>query len=328
MRRIVITALIALAVPLSSSATQAAIVSSNQTWSLTAVGDIMLDRYVWTNIKKYGLDYPFKKIAPSLKGSDVVLANLEGPFTTSSRHAVNGNTLTFTFDPALASTLRQSGLIALSLANNHTLNQGQRGLDSTRTTLKRAGLEYFGDPRNRTNYQLTKTINGQRVTFIGYHGLVAGLETVLSDVRRAQANGQYVVIMAHEGIEYHLKYTAKQQQDYRRLIDAGADLVLSAHPHVVEPLEVYKGKLIAYSLGNFVFDQYFSAATQQELMLKIVVGPSSLTVNLIPLMSVRSQVSVAAGAVKTAMLNRIANDSAVTAAVRNGIRQGTFTIAK
>ncbi len=306
---------------------QAAQVPAAASWSLTAVGDIMLDRHVREQMKVKGNMYPFAKIAPQLKGAEVVLGNLEGPITANRSVATN-NHLVFTFEPTVAPILKRVGLTTLSLANNHTLNFGQSGLISTRAALKKSGLEYFGDPKNRTGYHLTKTINHQQVVFLGYHGLVGGLDTVLLDVQRAHQKGEYVMVMAHSGVEYSLMFTARQQQDYRRLIDAGADLIIGAHPHVVEPLEVYHGKLIAYSLGNFIFDQYFSADTQQGLLLNMIFSSSTMTINIIPLLASNGQVAAAVGTVKTKLLERLAKSSVVTSAVRDNIRAGSFIISR
>lgn len=298
------------------------------TWSLTAVGDIMLDRNVWTKIKAYGREYPLSKITAQLKGADIVLGNLEGPFTSSTKHAVSGGALSFNFDPIMAPVLKRSGFTALALANNHTLNQGQRGLDNTRATLKKDGLDYFGDPRNGTNYHLTKTLGGERVTFLGYDNLDGKITAVIKDIINAHHKGEYVIVVPHWGAEYQLGIQPKLQLQAKQLIDAGADMILGGHPHVVEPFEIYKGRFIAYSLGNFVFDQYFSADTQQGLMLKLSFSPTAVSVNIIPLISVKSQVAVASGKIKNALLDRIATNSVVSSNVRNGIRAGSFTIQK
>lgn len=306
----------------SADSTKAAPVPTTQ-WNMTAVGDIMFDRYVRTLINTYGPDYPFTAIRSQLTG-DVVMANLEGPITTSTSVATNTR-LIFTFDPKTAPALKRAGFTTLSLANNHTLNFGQTGLTATRTTLRANGLNFFGDPSNRTDYHLTKTINGRRVTFLGYHGLAKGIETVLTDVRRAHAKGELVIVMAHSGTEYNLKFTARQQTDYRRLIDAGADVIIAAHPHVVEPIEIYKNKLIAYSLGNFVFDQYFSSDTQQGLMLKLTFG-SQLTIKFIPLDLTRVQPKVAGDALRQKILNRVATTSIGTRAQKSMLASGSLTL--
>lgn len=298
---------------------------TTRAWTLTAVGDIMLDRHVRTLIGRYGQSYPFSQIQSQLTG-DRVVANLEGPFTNSRSRATD-TSLIFTFDPTLAPTLKSSGFTTLSLANNHTLNYGLAGLTSTRATLHSAGLDYFGDPSNRRNAYVTNLIGRQRVTWLGYHGLVAGLPAIVTDVRNAHAKGEYVIVMAHSGTEYNLKFTSRQQSEYHQLVDAGADLVIAAHPHVIEALEIYKSKLIAYSLGNFVFDQYFSTETQLGLMLKFTFNlqPKTCNLSLIPLDLTKSQPKVATGLLRQRVLNRLAQTSVVSAAQRDMIRTGQLS---
>jgi len=305
-----------------------AVKAAGGNWSMTAVGDIMLDRNVWAKIKQSGKTYPFAKITNELKGADIVLGNLEGPFTTSTRHAVSGGSLLFNFDLSLAPTLKQVGFTTLLLANNHTLNQGQAGLNSTRTALKNNGLDYFGDPRNGTNYHLSKIIDEQTITWLGYDSLDGRLAPVLLDVKRAHQKGEYVIVVPHWGVEYKLGIQPRLQNEAKQLIDAGADMILGGHPHVVEPFEIYKGKFIAYSLGNFIFDQYFSADTQRGLMLKLNFTKQSVNISIIPLLSVSSQIRVASGNDKTTLLNRIASDSVVSASIRKGIRAGQITIPR
>jgi poly-gamma-glutamate synthesis protein (capsule biosynthesis protein) len=297
-------------------------------WSLTAVGDIMLDRNVRGKILQYGADYPFAKIANQLKGANIVLANLEGPFTKSTKHAVSGGSLLFTFDEYLVSSLKRAGLTTLLLGNNHTLNQGQAGLNNTKALLKKNGLDYFGDPRNGRNFHLTKILNGEPVTFLGYDNLDGRIANVLIDVRNAHKKGEYVIVVPHWGAEYKLGIQPALQQQAKQLIDAGADMILGGHPHVVEPVEIYKGKFIAYSLGNFIFDQYFSYETQEELMLKLQFTPTNVTINFVPLTSVRSQPVVATTAAKNKLLQRLAKTSVVSSSQRQDILNGKLTLQR
>jgi poly-gamma-glutamate synthesis protein (capsule biosynthesis protein) len=296
-------------------------------WDLTIVGDIMLDRNVWGKIQQSGAQYPFEKITDRLTG-DVVLGNLEGPFTSSTQHAVTGGSLLFTFDESLAPSLRTAGFTTLLLGNNHTLNHGQSGLDNTRALLTKNGLEYYGDPKNRAGYTLTKTLGDEQVTFIGYDNLDGTIDTVLTDVRAAHSKGEYVIVTPHWGAEYQLGIQPRLQQQAHQLIDAGADMILGGHPHVVEPFEIYQDKLIAYSLGNFIFDQYFSYDTQEQLLLNLSFEPSTIRVTLVPLTSIKSQPQLASTVAKEKLLTRLAKDSVVTDTVRNDLRQGSFTLTR
>lgn len=293
-------------------------------WALTFVGDIMLDRQVRQEIQARGFERLVANIKQELSG-DLVIANLEGPFTNSTQHAVVGGSLSFTFEPYLAKKLRAAGFTTVSLANNHTLNHGQAGLDLTRTTLKNAKIKYFGDPKNRRGFIYTTIVSGTRISFVGHHGLVSGLPNTLADIRAAKKVSDVVVVMPHQGTEYQLKFSSKQQSDYRNMIDAGASMVIGAHPHVVQPIELYKGKLIAYSLGNFLFDQYFSADTQHGLLLHVSgVGSKTKNITFVPLQGKRSVVSPASTTVRAALLRRISLTSIAGPITKKAILTGTI----
>lgn len=296
-----------------------------RSWSLTAVGDIMLDRDVRAVIDRQGLAAIITPVRPLLKGN-VVVGNLEGPFTRN--RSVAGNTyLRFTFDPKWAPVLRQSGFTSLSLANNHTLNFGQAGLTSTREILRDANLRYFGDPNNFGGRSIIHRLNGTRVALVGYHGLVPGLDGVIREIKIVHARADVVIVFPHWGAEYQLGFQPRLQREARMLIDAGADMVLGGHPHVVEPMEIYKGKFIAYSLGNFLFDQYWSTETQRGLLVRLNALEKKVTIRLYPLTMRRGLVSPAPAAVRSAMLNRLADTSQVSAAQRDGIRRGLIRVS-
>jgi gamma-polyglutamate biosynthesis protein CapA len=149
---------------------------------------------------------------------------------------------------------------------------------------------------------------------------------VLSQVRQAKKTTDFVVVVPHWGAEYKLNIQPALQRQAHQLIDAGADLIIGGHPHVVEPVEVYKNKFIAYSLGNFIFDQYFSTDTQRGLMLNLSVAKHQLIVTIVPLVSVQSQISVATGTARQQLLDRIAAGCPNSAPVRNQIKNGVLTI--
>lgn len=298
---------------------------AGQSWNMVAVGDIMLDRYVRTVLKTKGVEYPFAAIKPVLVDHDVVLGNLEGPFTKNASVATDTR-LIFTFDPNIAPTLTDVGFTDLSLANNHTLNFGQTGLDQTRQVLRSAGLNYFGDPSNRHGFGFIREVAGRKVAFIGYNALSKGVATILSDIQEARGLADVVVVVPHWGNEYQLKFNNRQQSEAHQLIDAGADLILGAHPHVVQPFEIYKDKFIAYSLGNFLFDQYFSSDTLEGLMLRLTFSPESLAIILVPIVTERGQIHLLTGARRDTLLARLAKDSDVQGSLREEIKQGRMII--
>lgn len=309
--------------PLTINPAAVTAAASETAWTMTAVGDVMLDRHVRQTIVKRGAAFPFADIAPLLTG-DAVLANLEGPFTDNPSVATDTN-LVFTFDPAVTPVLKHSGFTILSVANNHTLNFGQAGLDKTRRVLDDSDLAYFGDPKNRVGFVRTASVHGRSVAWVGYNGLAAGLDSVLEEIRSVRATADTVIVAAHWGNEYNRTFTARQQQTAHQFISAGADLVLGSHPHVVEPLEIYQGKLIAYSLGNFLFDQYFSEDTLQGLLLTLTISPSETTASLQPIVTVGGQVRLLTGSKRDALLARLSRDSTVPDGLREDIKNGQFS---
>lgn len=297
---------------------------AEKTISLTFVGDIMLDRYVRTTIDAHTPLWPFEKILSELIG-DAVIGNLEGPFTDQPSVATNEH-LIFTFDPSHAIGLRQAGFTDLSLANNHTLNFGATGLASTRTTLETQGLRYFGDPSNQTTYSRTVRTNDRSLTFVGYHGLVSGLDRILAEVRAAKETGATVIVMAHWGNEYKDTASSKQVQDAHALIEAGADIIIGAHPHVIQPIEIYHNKLIIYSLGNFLFDQYFSPETVRGLVLHLALNQDALSVQIVPVITVRGQIEKMSSPDRDALLVELAKTSTISSSLANDLSRGLFTL--
>lgn len=244
------------------------------------LGDIMLGRYVRTLMEKNGdLNYPFLKAktttgpgANFLNGYfNRVIANLEGPILPVPNRAQTG--MSFGFAPDTAKIVKQNGIDIVSIANNHTLDQGERGFTSTEKYLKEGGLAFFGHPILPTEQDvLIETIHGKKFAFIGFHDAVHRLDDVAARALIAKIDSQvdYAIVVIHWGIEYKKTNSPRQQQLAHAFIDAGADLIIGHHPHVVQNREIYKGVPIVYSLGNFIFDQFWSAETQRGMAIEAV----------------------------------------------------------
>lgn len=290
-----------------------------QAVTISAVGDIMLDRGIRGQIATYGPDFPFEKIRGKLT-SNIVLGNLEGTITPQLSIATDSY-LRFTFDPSVAPALRQVGFTHLSIANNHALDFGSVGLQQTRLILSTNGLQPFGDPKNKNGYAATQIIDGQRVTVIGYHGFHSGLLRTLVEIRRAKQLDSTVIVMAHWGAEYSPGVREIQRNTAHAFIRAGAELVLGSHPHVIQPFEIYRGKFIAYSLGNFVFDQDWAAETQSSILLQARLGPSP-EIQIVPLTIQNGQPSLAAAPERQRILNNLAANSLVSKNHRRQIKSG------
>jgi gamma-polyglutamate biosynthesis protein CapA len=253
--------------------------------SLLFVGDIMLDRGVRIAIAREGSRYPFEGVKDIFQNHNLVLGNLEGGFTTNSPVALPGTgILRFTFDPSLAQMLREYNFSGFSLANNHTFDFGRKGFDNTRETLTANGFFHFGSPSNDLDISSQILIEEENICFIGYHSLYReDTAPIINKIQELRVDCDFIIVSAHWGDEYQDEENVAQRRQGRSFIEAGADLVIGHHPHVVQPIEIYKNKVIFYSLGNFLFDQDFSLATRQGLAVRLELTKTKQRFNLVPI---------------------------------------------
>jgi poly-gamma-glutamate synthesis protein (capsule biosynthesis protein) len=191
-------------------------------------------------------------------------------------------------NPGVEQGLKNAGFTILSLANNHIPNFGEQGLKDTFNYLHQAGIYYVGAGNNAEEAAapVFMTIKGTKFAFLAYNDTDvvppsyeatqnhAGTNFMRPDrmteaIKRAKQNADIIIVSMHAGTEYTDDPNQSQITFAHAAIDAGADLVIGHHPHVIQPLENYKGKYILYSLGNFVFDQMWSEETRQGLTAKI-----------------------------------------------------------
>lgn len=247
---------------------------SNPEVSILVAGDIMLDRNVRNKINEIGFDAYFAGVRSLISEADIAVANLEGPFTSypSRTASLVSKELVFTFDPALAPKLSELGFDIFGLANNHTLNFGREGLETTRDYLRNAGIFYYGEPNNSEELSVIVEKNGIKVGFVGFHEFsYMNFDKVLAELDRVRPQADFLIVSPHWGPEYQTAPNENMKKWAHDFIDHGADVVLGAHPHVVGDTEIYKEKKIFYSLGNFVFDQYFSKETSEGLVVNIAL---------------------------------------------------------
>jgi poly-gamma-glutamate synthesis protein (capsule biosynthesis protein) len=243
-------------------------------------GDMMFDRSIRTTMEVRGDDFIFSCIDEVLLSADVVVANLEGPITAHASVSV-GSTMGssenyyFTFATSTAALLARHAVFLVNLGNNHILNFGTDGVAQTKRYLSDAGVSYFGDPISQS--AAVSVINGVPLAFITfneftpktYGGAAGSAASTLAQIRKAKVGGYLPMVYAHWGIEYASTSPAYVRGLAHQFVDAGAKLVIGSHPHVVEEHEEYNGASIYYSLGNFIFDQYFSDAVDHGLLLRV-----------------------------------------------------------
>lgn len=233
----------------------------------------------------------FEDIDSILSRADVVVGNLECALTQSATGEVSEK-CKLHGDVGWAHMLKRAGIDVLSLANNHLMDHGSEGLLSTLEALRSAGVRYVGAGANKREAcaPLILEIAGRRVAFLARTAVVvsspsyagesvpgvAFLDPVdaVAAIHSCRSHADIVVVLIHWGIEEYSYPSPTQRELARRLVDAGADVILGHHPHVLQGIEYWGSGVIAYSLGNFLFDEFDwmhmrpdGTVTKQELRL-------------------------------------------------------------
>lgn len=239
--------------------------------TLIATGDIIPARVVNIQVTTFNnFLWPYEKVAESLKSADITLIDLETPIMKSCPLINEG--FKFCGSDRNVEGLVFSGVDIASLANNHSGNFGIEGLLETEKILNDNNILVFGINKGPTYMN----VKGIKFAFLGYNDIGAeeqGIswaseEKIKSEIFEARQNADLVIVEYHWGIEYRDQPDDRQKYLAHFTIDAGADLVIGNHPHWVQPIEFYKGKLITYAHGNFVFDQEWSLKTKQGVLGK------------------------------------------------------------
>ncbi|MFN8532767.1 MAG: CapA family protein [Dehalococcoidia bacterium] len=241
--------------------------------TIVVTGDVIPARYVNYKLTARGdFIYPFRATIDVLKDGDLRFINLETPLMKRCPIVTSG--YQFCGSPQFVDALSWAKIDMVNLANNHSGNYGFEGVEETIEHLKAAKIAYtgWGDPAYLD-------IRGVRYAFLGYNGVGAKLdkEKIKRQVAEARKNATVVIVQFHWGKEYVTVPAIEPgvaEDDPREIgrltIDAGADLVVGNHPHVVQGVEIYQGKLITYAHGNYVFDQMFQRDVREGVIGRYV----------------------------------------------------------
>jgi len=265
-------------------------VASDTAFSLSAVGDINVGSRPASYVKEFG--YPYKNIRDILKSSDLAFGNLECALSTRGK-PIPGKEFTFRGSPEDARFLAGTGFNVLSVANNHSKDYGEDAFLDTLTFLEQAEIVSSGGGKNLSEAYRPGIVEvkGQKVAFLSFSDVlpagfaatasscgVASLrdrKMVFGAIKEAKSEADFVVVSIHWGKELSI-YPSKQHIDLAyELVDRGVDLILGHHPHVVQGIEAYKGKIIAYSMGNFMFSPG-SPKGRQSIILNINVDSNEI----------------------------------------------------
>ena len=282
--------------------------------SLQFFGDIMLDRDVGVVMGKEGLDGVLKNIRGDenrfFSGTDGCIANLEGPFAPTRVNTAKQ--IAFRFDPAYASEFKKYHFLGFNIANNHAYDMGEANAMFTRDLLKKNNLVPFGDEMSVGQNSLAVIGPEHNLPFpvalVGFNASEHPIDLVKAAEVMAEAQRQatYVVVNVHWGEEYKIMSNQAERDFGHWFIDHGATAVIGHHPHVVQEIELYKGAPIFYSLGNFIFDQYFSPITQEGLSVGLTFGAGKVqSVYLFPFFSKKSVPELMNGEQRDRFLNQL-----------------------
>lgn len=256
--------------------------------TMLLTGDIFLGRDVERRMEKNGDEYPFLGIRALTKHTDLTVGNFEAAIPEEHVKTEDGS-YAFSVEKRKLEMLKNIGFDVLSLANNHTLDFGDEGYNHTLTVCREYALSCAGHPLIISSSSLTyHTVGSTNVGIFMLHTLfeeyaTTSIKAILDELN---INSEVQIVYVHWGAEYEAESNEQQAALARFLIDNGADLVVGHHPHVVQDIEIYNDKLIVYSLGNFIFDQYFNDEVQTGLALKLRFKEDRAIYDLIPISSV------------------------------------------
>ncbi|MBI3954707.1 CapA family protein [Candidatus Collierbacteria bacterium] len=240
---------------------------SSETITLVATGDVMLGRVVnLKSVQKNDFFWPWLLTAEILRSADLTLINLESPLGENCPLTNTG--MVFCAKNSHTDALASSGVDVVNLANNHLADQKLSGAAYTKDQLQATGFLTIG-----MDQPVFKKVKNTTFAFLGFNDIPPFIatprvdtETITSEIILAKPKANLVVVSFHFGEEYTETPTARQRLLAYTAIDAGADLVIGHHPHWIQPLEIYQGKPILYSHGNFIFDQMWSDQTRLGLV--------------------------------------------------------------
>jgi len=272
-------------------------------WSLTVAGDIIIGRTVYQQEAKFG-DYTssFTKVKDLLSAADYTVADAEWTAADGIAYPLQG--MSFASPTKSLDGLTYAGIDAVSLANNHSMNGGVLAFEQMLTSLTSRSIGYFGAGKNsaQAHAPYIADIKGIKVAFLGYTAIPGNFEAgptttgnafikiapwypfneasiaqMEIDIKTAKTKADVVIPFFHWSEEYVHTPNEQMRQVAHRAVEAGATMVVASHPHWVQGIEWYKDTLIAYSLGNFVFDQEQTLKTKQGVVLLTEFAGNRLT---------------------------------------------------
>jgi poly-gamma-glutamate capsule biosynthesis protein CapA/YwtB (metallophosphatase superfamily) len=276
--------------------------------NLLFAGDILLDGYVGDQIEKYGVNYPFAKVAPVMKKADISFANLETPVSVRGNPA--DKMFAFRSKPETLKGLVYAGIDGVTLANNHILDYGQTAMLDTLVHLDRAKIGHTGAGKNISEAfkPYVKTIQGKKIAVLGVSRVLSGpawyagtnkagaasaytMEPMLNEIRKSAKDNDFTIVYLHWNEEFKDYPEQYARTMAKQMIDSGADMIVGSHSHCLMGIEYYKHKPIYYSLGNFVFNRSTRGGdkTLHSMLLSIEIKGSAVKGKITPVKIIAGQ---------------------------------------
>ena len=254
----------------SDNHTWIATLSAHRLRTMIATGDVIPARSVNFQVLKHkDFNWPYLETAHVTRNADITLIDLETPLIKNCPATQTG--MIFCGDERNVEGLIYAGVDVASLANNHAGNHGAEAVQKTKNLLNENGILSTG-----INGPVIKNIRGVKFAFLGYNDITkpqpgvsnTNEEKIKLEIAQAKQQADIVVVSYHWGVEYRNQPDNRQKYLGHLAIDAGADLIIGNHPHWIQPIEIYKDRLITYAHGNFVFDQMWSLKTKEGVIGK------------------------------------------------------------
>lgn len=265
-------------------------------------GDAMLGRAVADQFNN-DITKAFENLGEDFfGGKDLSILNLEGPINDKNFSAdPTPDNLVFNFPKNSVDALKYLGVNAVSLANNHSRNQGVNGLETTQKLLKENNITPIGE---QLNYGIERFGEGKKKLAVITINLLNNNKDISGVIKEEKIAGNWVLVFPHWGSEYQETHNQNQENSAHSWINAGADIVIGSHPHVVQDAEIYNKKPIFYSLGNLIFDQTFSIPTQRGLILNGEISEKEIRIQVMPTKIVYLRTELTTGEEKDAVINQ------------------------
>ena len=291
--------------------------------TIVAGGDVIGDRSIRAIISSQGGEAVFRGIKNVLSDADLTLVNLETPLTKAG-DAQTWKDVVFRGDPRLAPAMAKAGIDVVTMANNHAGDQGDSGLLDSIGYVRKAGLKVCGAGRDLADARAARffTVDGLRVAFLGFTDVLpigfpatssspgtspgrSDVGAVKTAVRAAAKEADFVVVTWHWNFELTTAPSSLEASEGKAMIDAGADLVIGHHPHVLQGVQAYHGGFIAYSTGNLVFD-HMTGTLNQTMLVRAKVSKHRIAVELVPVtIAYDGRPKVASGGAASTILARV-----------------------